>query len=103
MTPSPPTPSQPQGPAPPSAFSKYDGGFGKVLPLKQWPHADELVPKIPTLKKLFYNTVDFMGISNYARAPVDVKPIDIESAMVKYADELKTMGLSLTTIQQKNK
>ncbi len=36
------------------------------------------------------------GISNYARAPADVKASDMESAVAKYDAELAAMGISLT-------
>jgi len=62
-----PFPCLTQGPLPPSAMSKWDGGFGPVKDLDDWPNANKLKRDLPDIKDLLYNHINFFGISNYAR------------------------------------
>lgn len=79
---------------------KLDGAFGKLLPLDKWPHAATLKANKPALGKLF-DSVDFFGVSNYARAPEDVKPEHIESSAAKQEAELAILGFNLKAMYSK--
>ena len=75
-------------------LSKYAGGG--VLPFAQWPERNWVSRTLPAYQTLMTKHVDFYGISNYARAPVDPKPKDLEYG-VKMADlELAQLGINLT-------
>jgi hypothetical protein len=82
---------------PPTPMAPYDGGFGPVLPFEQWPNYEEAKKNTPAIKSLIAAS-DFMGVSNYARAPnPTVTPSDIESSTQKIADELAVLDINLQT------
>lgn len=80
---------------PPTKMAPYDGGFGPVLPFRQWPNYQEAKANVPHIKELIAQS-DFMGVSNYARAAqATVRPTDIESSTRKIAEEFGAMGIDL--------
>ncbi|KAI8470137.1 MAG: hypothetical protein J3K34DRAFT_459022 [Monoraphidium minutum] len=85
-------------PQPPSAMAAYSGGWGPLLPLAEWPGAARIRAALPAARTLFERDVDFLGISNYNRAPVDVGPSDMENAVAKYEAELAAMGIDLQAL-----
>ena len=82
------------GAIPESKWWKHDGAFGRVLPFAQWPRYAQLKANVPAVKRLL-DTVDFYGISNYARTPATISPVDLESGTRKYEAELAEMGINL--------
>lgn len=56
----------PYAPVNSGPMGKYEGGFGPLLPFAQWPGVDRIKAVQADLKQLIA-TVDFVGVSNYAR------------------------------------
>jgi hypothetical protein len=48
------------------AMGRLEGGFGPMLPIDQWPGVKRIKAVQQDLKQLMA-TIDFMGVSNYAR------------------------------------
>lgn len=84
----------PEAPIPDSPLAALDGGYGPLLPLDRWPNVERLKAVLPDVRKLL-EASDFIGVSNYARAPPAVKPADIEGSTAKLVAEFKAMGIDL--------
>lgn len=70
-------------PLPASKMAPFSGGWGPVKPIDEWPRAEEIKRQLPAARDLLGKEIDFLGISNYARAPAAVQPADMESAVAK--------------------
>jgi hypothetical protein len=81
-------PNEPS-PEPETPLSRV-GGSLHHLPLKEWPFSDVFSKRAPDLALLFRRDLDFMGISNYAKSPVNVTTHDLDKAMKVAAAEIKT-------------
>eukprot|EP00878_Enallax_costatus_P019655 GHUV01020738.1.p1 GENE.GHUV01020738.1~~GHUV01020738.1.p1 ORF type:complete len:247 (+),score=45.06 GHUV01020738.1:1913-2653(+) len=68
--------------------------YGPLLPFDKWPGVDRLKAVLADTKKLL-DTVDFIGVSNYARAPANPQPSDLEGSTAKLLAEFKAMGINL--------
>ena len=82
------------GALPESEFWKKDGGWGPLMKFADWPRYEYLNQRIEVIRDLI-NSLDFLGISNYARGSPNPVGADMESAVRKYAAELKEMGIDL--------
>ena len=58
------------GAIPQGKFWKKDGGWGPLLPFKQWPEHKRLQKALPAIHKLL-SSVDVLGVSCYARSSAD--------------------------------
>ena len=65
-----------------------------MLPFSQWPRYAQLKAAVPGVKRLL-DTVDFYGISNYARTPAQISAVDLESGTRKQEAEFAAMGIDL--------
>eukprot|EP00877_Chromochloris_zofingiensis_P008388 jgi/Chrzof1/3802/Cz13g09110.t1 len=74
-------------------------GGGDLLPFNAWPSHTALAKNLPAIKQLL-STVDFIGVSNYGRVPVNPKPEDFEWGIQDMAEELKAMGISLSDLMK---
>jgi len=70
----------PYAPVNSGPMGKYEGGFGPLLPFAQWPGVDRIKAVQADLKQLMA-TVDFVGVSNYARW---VTAMSVELDMVQW-------------------
>jgi hypothetical protein len=81
-------------PLPVDKMSKKNGGWGPVLPFRQWPLYQHLNRNLKTIHQLL-NACDYLGISSYSRAGANPTVRDMESAVRKYDAELKAMSFDL--------
>uniref|UniRef100_A0A383VDD3 Glycoside hydrolase family 42 N-terminal domain-containing protein n=1 Tax=Tetradesmus obliquus TaxID=3088 RepID=A0A383VDD3_TETOB len=79
-------------PLPDSPLGTLDGGYGPLLPYDKWPGVAQLRAVLPDFKRLLQEA-QFIGVSNYARAPADVQPSHMEGSTAKLLAEFAAMGV----------
>jgi hypothetical protein len=78
---------------PETPHSRFGGG-DDLLPLAQWPLAEDFARTAPDLALLFRRDLDFLGISNYMKSGADVTAGHLDRAMKLAAAELKAASAS---------
>lgn len=88
-------------PSPESPMAAYNGGWGPILPFKQWPNYAEAEKNLPDIKALL-EASDFLGVSNYARADDgnSITSKHIESGAAKMIGEFAAMGIDIKALIQ---